>query len=58
MGQNSVYKYILMKCRYCGKDGIKNGVQNNGSQRYKCKNCNRSQQQIYSYNAYLIDTDL
>ena len=31
---------------------VKNGRQNNGRQRYKCKSCHRKQQALYSYNAY------
>ena len=31
---------------------VKDGRQNNGRQRYKCKSCHRKQQALYSYNAY------
>ncbi len=41
-----------MKCKYCGGDCVKNGRQNNGTQRVKCKNCHRKQQKEYSYHAY------
>lgn len=58
MGQISVLNFILMKCRYCSESCIKNGVQCNGNQIYKCKKCNRSQQQKYFYKACLIETDL
>ncbi len=45
-----------LKCKYCGKDCIKNGKEKNGQQRIKCKHCNKSQQANYIYHAY--DQDL
>ena len=41
-----------MECKYCGGTCVKDGRQNNGRQRYKCKSCHRKQQALYSYNAY------
>ena len=41
-----------MECKYCGGTCVKDGTQNNGRQRYKCKSCHRKQQALYSYNAY------
>lgn len=38
--------------KYCGGTCVKDGRQNNGRQRYKCKSCHRKQQALYSYNAY------
>ena len=41
-----------LKCKFCGKDCIKNGKEKNGQQRFKCKDCNKSQQANYAYHAY------
>lgn len=41
-----------MTCKFCGGNCVKNGCQKNGKQRIKCKNCNRRQQEEYSYLAY------
>ncbi|WP_416993676.1 transposase-like zinc-binding domain-containing protein, partial [Alistipes ihumii] len=38
-----------MECKYCGGTCVKDGRQNNGRQRYKCKSCHRKQQALYSY---------
>ena len=46
-----------MTCRYCGGACIKDGLQGNQIQRYKCKNCSRRQQEKYSYKAYGKDVD-
>ena len=42
-----------MTCKFCGGTCIKNGHQENGKQRYKCKHCHRKQQVDYSYQAYI-----
>ena len=42
-----------MTCKFCGGTCIKNGYQENGKQRYKCKHCHRKQQADYSYQAYI-----
>ena len=42
-----------MTCKFCGGACIKNGYQENGKQRYKCKHCHRKQQADYSYQAYI-----
>ena len=42
-----------MTCKFCGGTCIKNGYQENGKQRYKCKYCHRKQQADYSYQAYI-----
>jgi len=40
-------------CKYCGGVCWKSGVEKaSGKQRYRCKNCRKSQQVQYSYNAY------
>jgi len=41
-----------INCKYCGHRCIKNGVEKNGKQRYKCKECKKSQQLDYIYRAY------
>ncbi|TXG35610.1 IS1 family transposase [Seonamhaeicola maritimus] len=46
-----------MECRYCKGVCIKNGLQSNGKQRYKCNHCHRSQQLCYSYQAYYVNTN-
>lgn len=40
-----------MKCIHCNETGVKNGNSKNGSQRYRCKNCNRYWQGSYRYKA-------
>ncbi|WP_418390865.1 transposase-like zinc-binding domain-containing protein [Alistipes communis] len=40
-------------CKFCEGICIKNGYQENGKQRYKCKHCHRKQQADYSYQAYI-----
>ena len=42
----------VIKCRYCDGKCIKNGKEKNGQQRYLCKNCKKSQQAVYKFNAY------
>lgn len=42
-----------MVCKFCGGNCIRNGYQNNGKQRFKCKNCHKKQQDDYSYQAYI-----
>lgn len=40
-------------CKYCGGVCWKSGVEKaSGKQRYRCKQCRKSQQAQYSYNAY------
>ena len=41
-----------VRCRYCNGFCIKNGKERNGQQRYKCRECKKSQQLKYRYNAY------
>lgn len=40
------------KCKYCGRQCIKNGFHSNGKQRLKCKSCGKRQMENYNYNAY------
>ena len=47
----------VVKCRYCGKNCIKNGKEKSGQQRFKCKYCNKNQQANYVYRAYRLDLD-
>ena len=44
-----------MRCKYCKGCCIKNGLQSNGVQRFKCKICHRRQQESYRYNYYKWD---
>lgn len=44
-----------MKCRICEGKCVKDGFQTNGTQRYKCKECNKRQQRKYDYTAYGAD---
>ena len=46
-----------MYCRYCGGVCVKDGLQSNKVQRYKCKDCSRRQQENYRYKAYDQDID-
>ena len=39
-------------CKYCGNRCIKNGLEKNGKQRYKCNSCKKNQQSVYRYQAY------
>lgn len=39
-------------CSYCQKYLIKHGYSHSGKQRYKCKNCNRTQVVTYTHQAY------
>lgn len=48
---------LSINCKYCGHRCIKNGVEKNGKQRFKCKECNKSQQANYTYRAYSLDLD-
>ena len=41
-----------MICKFCGGNCVKNGYQNNGKLRIKCKNCHKKQQVDYTYHAY------
>ena len=43
---------LSINCKYCGHRCIKNGVEKNGKQRFKCKECKKSQQLDYVYQAY------
>ena len=45
----------VVKCRYCMEACFKNGKEKNKQQKYKCKNCNKSQQKKYRYNAYNVN---
>ena len=42
---------MKIKCNFCNGKCIKNGLQSNGNQRYKCCICQKRQQIDYSYNA-------
>ena len=44
-------------CKYCGNPCIRNGIEKNGKQRFRCKACKKSQQLEYRYNAYHPDLD-
>jgi IS1 family transposase/transposase-like protein len=46
---------MKIKCNFCNGKCIKNGLQSNGNQRYKCCVCKKRQQIEYSYNAYKKD---
>lgn len=46
---------MKIKCNFCNGKYIKNGLQSNGNQRYKCYVCQKRQQIDYSYNAYKRD---
>lgn len=43
---------MKLKCNFCNGNCIKNGIQSNGIQRYKCCVCKKRQQSNYGYNAY------
>lgn len=43
---------MKMKYNSCNGKCIQNGLQSNGSQRYKCCICRKKQQSDYVYNAY------
>ncbi|MGR0481501.1 MAG: IS1/IS1595 family N-terminal zinc-binding domain-containing protein [Candidatus Electronema sp. V4] len=46
-------QYIEIKCRHCGaEDLVKNGLSENGNQRYRCNKCRKSFQHDYTYNAW------
>lgn len=40
-----------MECQYCQSACIKYGKQKDGTQRYYCKHCQKTQQSIYQYKA-------
>jgi transposase-like protein len=45
-------------CKYCGGVCWKSGMEKTtGKQRYRCKQCRKSQQAQYSYNAYAPNLD-
>ncbi len=46
-----------MNCYYCKNVCIKKGKQNNGTQKYYCKACEKYQQESYVKNAYLSGID-
>lgn len=46
-----------MKCKFCKGKCVKYGVQIDGTQRYKCKKCGKTQQGDYKYKAYDADID-
>lgn len=39
-------------CNYCGGKIIKHGIMKTGKQRYKCKDCSKTQVDYYTYQAY------
>ena len=45
---------ITVSCRYCGKqDKVRRkGLSTNGHQRYKCEDCGRSFQLVYTHRAH------
>ena len=45
-----------MECRYCTGKCVKNGKQATGTQRYRCKNCGRTQQEAYLYAGNNLNT--
>ena len=46
-------QYIEIKYRHCGtEDLVKNGLSENGTQRYRCNKCKKSFQYEYTYNAW------
>ena len=45
-----------MECRYCQGRCVKFGKQANGTQRYRCKLCNKTQQKNYTYRACDLKT--
>ncbi len=46
-----------MECRTCSGKLIRHGFSSAGKVRYKCKYCNKTQQEFYSYMAYCTDTN-
>ena len=44
-------------CTYCGMKLLKHGFSKSGKQRYKCKNCWRTQIDYYTYRAYHSETN-
>ena len=46
-----------MKCKFCKGKCVKYGVQIDGTQRYKCKKCGKTQQGDYKCKAYDADID-
>ncbi|HCC94261.1 MAG TPA: IS1 family transposase [Flavobacteriaceae bacterium] len=44
---------IDYQTKKCSNKLIKYGKTKNGNQRYKCKNCQKTRVEIYSYNAYI-----
>jgi transposase-like protein len=46
-------QYMEIQCRGCGSsDLVKNGLSENGTQRYRCNDCGKSFQNEYRYNAW------
>lgn len=45
-----------MQCKWCFSECTKEGRQNNGTQKYKCKSCKKHQQKTYQYRAYAPET--
>lgn len=43
---------VIVICKYCKSERVIFSGKQSGKQRCKCKNCNRSFQLEYSYNAY------
>ena len=51
--KRTMKQFVQLHCRYCQSDDlVKNGHSENGTQRYRCKSCNKSFQLTYSYNAW------
>ena len=50
-------QYVQIECPHCHHDDlVKNGHSENGTQRYRCKQCRRSFQWEYTYHAWLPET--
>ena len=46
-------QFVQIFCSQCGSEDLtKNGHSENGTQRYRCKNCKKSFQMEYRYNAW------
>ena len=45
---------LVVSCRYCGnQDAVRRkGLSTNGNQRYKCEDCKRSFQLLYTHKAH------
>lgn len=47
----------MKKCRYCSSNSLISKGKRGIKQRYQCKNCNKYQQDIYSYKLYDLSDD-